>query len=55
MASLDEDTRASFTSAGKPDCNADAISDMTLKLGAPLPASLLAELKAWVDAGAPNK
>jgi len=55
VAALDEETRASFMSASKPDCNGDAISDMTLKLGAPLPAALLAELKAWIDAGAPNK
>ncbi|MET0340633.1 MAG: hypothetical protein ABW252_06505 [Polyangiales bacterium] len=54
VASLDEDVRADFSSAAKPDCNGDAISDMTLKIGAPLPASLLAELKAWITAGAPN-
>lgn len=54
VAALDEDTRDNFTS-DKPDCNSDAISDMTLKLGAPVPAALLAQLKAWINAGAPNK
>jgi hypothetical protein len=55
VASLDEDVRDGYMSASTPSCTKDAISDMTLKLGAPLPSALLAQLKAWVDAGAPNK
>lgn len=54
VASLDEDVRVAYDNPSFPDCNADAIADQTLKIGGPLPASLLAELKAWVDAGAPN-
>jgi hypothetical protein len=52
VAALDEDTRASFM-VGK--CSADTLSDMTLKIGEELPPALLAELKAWIAAGAPNE
>lgn len=55
VAALDPDTRMGFMSETTPDCNADAVSDMTLKLGGPLPPALLAQLKAWIDAGAPNR
>jgi hypothetical protein len=55
VAALDEEVRADFAVAGFPDCNSDAISDMTLKIGGPLPASLLADLKQWISAGAPNR
>lgn len=54
VASLDEDVRADFEAASAPDCNADTISDQTLKIGAELPADLLQDLKDWIDAGAPN-
>jgi hypothetical protein len=54
VAAFDSDVRASFMSSSAPDCNADAISDQTLKLGGPLPDALLAQLKAWVNAGAPD-
>ena len=54
VAALDEDVRESFAVASAPDCNADTISDMTLKIGRDVPASLLTQLKAWIDAGAPN-
>lgn len=53
VAAFDEDVRASFELAAFPDCTPDAISDQTLKIGGPLPASLLQDLKDWVDAGAP--
>lgn len=53
VAVFDEDVRAAFDDPSAPDCNADSISDETLKVG-PLPSSLLADLKAWIDAGAPN-
>lgn len=55
VASLDSDTRASYQNAQFPDCNADAISDQTLKIGGPVPASLLSQLKSWIDSGAPDK
>ncbi|MET0412461.1 MAG: hypothetical protein ABW217_14260 [Polyangiaceae bacterium] len=54
VAAFDEDVRVAYDNPSFPDCNADAIADQTLKIGGPLPASLLADLKAWVDAGAPN-
>ncbi|HEY2733505.1 MAG TPA: hypothetical protein VGI70_05950 [Polyangiales bacterium] len=54
VASLDETVRMNFTSSSAPDCNADAISDQTLKLGGALPDALLTQLKAWIDAGAPD-
>ena len=55
VAVFDEDVRANFMLASTPDCDGDAISDMTKNIGGPLPASLLAELKSWVDAGAPDQ
>jgi mono/diheme cytochrome c family protein len=54
MASLDADTRAAYQNPQFPDCNADAISDQTLKVGS-VPASLLQELQTWIDSGAPDK
>jgi len=53
IASLDETVRVNFTVPGNADCNADAISDQTAKLGGPLPDDLLQDLKDWVDSGAP--
>jgi hypothetical protein len=55
VAAFDEQVRAAFQSREVPSCDGDAISDQTLKLGGPLPEPLLAELKAWVDAGAPDR
>ena len=55
VAAFDEQVRAAFQSREAPSCDGDAISDQTLKIGGPLPAPLLAELKAWVDAGAPDQ
>jgi len=54
VAAFDFDVRASFQSAEVPSCNGDAIADQTLKIGGPLPASLLEQLKDWIDAGAPD-
>jgi hypothetical protein len=54
VASLDADTRANYQNAQFPDCNADAISDQTLKVG-PIPGGLLTQLKSWIDSGAPDK
>lgn len=55
VAAFDEQVRAAFQSREAPACDGDAISDQTLKIGGPLPDPLLAELKAWVDAGAPDR
>jgi len=53
VASLDEDVRANYDNPSFPDCTPDAIADQTLKIGGPLPAALLRELKDWVNDGAP--
>jgi hypothetical protein len=53
VASLDEDVRANFELADHPDCTGDAISDQNLKLDQPVSASVLQDLKDWIDAGAP--
>ena len=54
VAVFDETIRMNFSNASFPDCDSDSISDMTLKIGGPLPAGLLDDLKAWVNAGAPD-
>ena len=48
VAAFDEDVRADFTVASNPDCNADTISDMTLKIGGPLSDQELTLLKQFV-------
>ncbi len=53
VAVFDETVRAGYTNAAAPDCDVDAISDMTLKAGAITPA-VLTDLKAWIDSGAPD-
>jgi hypothetical protein len=53
VAALDETVRVNFSVPGKPQCNSDAISDQTAKIGGPLPADLLQDLKDWIDSGAP--
>jgi hypothetical protein len=54
VAVFDEQVRESFMVASTPDCTGDAISDMTLKIGNPLPDDLLNQLKAWINDGAPD-
>ncbi len=54
VATFDETVRAEFTLDGFPDCNADTISDMTLKIGGPLAADELELLKQWIIEGAPD-
>ncbi len=53
VAALDKDIRDSFSVSGFPDCDQDAISDMATLVGS-MPAALLIDLKAWIDAGAPK-
>jgi hypothetical protein len=55
VAAFDEQVRVAFQSREVPSCDGDAISDQTLKTGGSLPDAVLAELKAWVDAGAPDQ
>ncbi|GAB4558855.1 MAG: hypothetical protein Tsb0020_04150 [Haliangiales bacterium] len=55
VATLDEDVRADFSLANFPNCNSDTISDMTLKIGGPIPAADLNLLKQWIMDGAPNQ
>ena len=54
VAVLDEDIRSEFSLADHPDCNADAITDMTLKLEVDVDEDELEMLKAWIRAGAPE-
>ena len=54
VAAVDQDTRTNFDVAAFPNCDMTTISDMSLKLGGPLDAQIVADLKAWIDAGAPN-
>ena len=55
VASLDENVRANFSDANFPDCNADAISDMTLKVGMNIDPVDLELLTTWISNGAPNR
>lgn len=55
VAVFDEDVRANFSLQGFPDCNADTISDMTLKIGGQLSAQELQLLRDWITAGAPDE
>jgi len=54
VAAVDQDVRTNFDVAAFPDCDMTTISDMALKIGGPLDATLLTHLKSWVDRGAPN-
>jgi len=53
VASLDSGVRMNFELADHPDCTPEAIADQTLHLSADPPASVLQDLKDWIDAGAP--
>ncbi len=55
FAAFDQDARRAYDNPDFPDCNEDSISDQTLKLGGDLPAGLLADLRAWIDDGAPSE
>ncbi len=50
-AVLDQGVRSSIAIASNPMCNADTITDMTVKAGEP-PAGFLSDLKTWIDGGA---
>ena len=51
-AALDENVRADFNLAGFPDCNADTISDMSLRIGGALSGDELQLLNDWISNGA---
>ena len=54
VAVFDETVRANFSLNGFPDCDSDAISDMSLKIGGALSQQELTLLRDWITAGAPN-
>ncbi len=55
VATLDASTRNAFDLPGNPNCDNNAISDMTLpKLGKAPSAAFLTALKTWVQNGALN-
>lgn len=55
VAVFDEDVRLAFSLPDFPDCTADTISDMNLKLGSEISQVELDLLKQWITAGAPNQ
>lgn len=54
MAVIDQPTRQVFDSAVSSDCDVDAISDETLKVGFAPPGAFVLALADWLDNGAPN-
>ena len=54
VAVLDEDVRAEFSLPDYPDCNADGIADMSLKISGDVDEVELEMLKAWISAGVPE-
>ncbi|WP_428265684.1 hypothetical protein [Haliangium sp.] len=54
VAAVDENIRASFSLTNFPNCDSDAISDMSLKIGAAFSTSDVDLLKQWITDGAPN-
>ncbi len=53
-AVLDEDVRSAFQAPGQPDCNVDAVSDMTVKVGSEPSGSFLQALRDWIESGTPR-
>jgi hypothetical protein len=54
LASIDQPTRQVFDDPDHPDCDVDAISDQTLKVGSQPSSAFIAALKSWIQQGAPN-
>ncbi len=54
LASIDQPTRAAFDLPGMPDCDGDAISDQTVKVGSDPSPQFIAALKTWLMNGSPN-
>ena len=49
LAVLDEQIRADFSADGNPGCDADAISDMTVKVGYAPSDEFIADLETWIE------
>lgn len=55
LASLDETTRKAFDlGAAHANCDMDAISDQTVKVGKDPSAAFMSALKTWLQNGSPN-
>ena len=52
LAVLDQPTRQAYDRPQSPDCDVDAISDMTVKVGSQPSAAFIAALKTWIMNGA---
>ena len=51
MATLDADVRKNLDIAGKAGCDADGVSDMTIRVGGP-DADAISKLRTWIADGA---
>jgi len=54
LAVLDQPTRQAFDLTTHPNCDVDAITDETVKVGSAPSAAFVLALKDWLNAGAPN-
>jgi len=54
VAALDAGARQAFDLAGNPNCDASAISDMTVKVNKTPSTEFLSALKTWITNGAQN-
>jgi hypothetical protein len=56
VATIDDAVRTTFLATGQGQCDQAAVTDMTLKVEGQTPPSpaFLRDLKAWIDAGAPQ-
>jgi hypothetical protein len=54
LASIHQPTRQAFDHPSHPNCDADTISDQTLKVGSSPSPAFIAALQMWLMAGAPN-
>jgi hypothetical protein len=54
LAVLDQPTRQAFDLTTHPNCDVDAITDETVKVGRAPSAQFITALKDWLNAGAPN-
>jgi len=54
IAVLDQPTRVAFDLPSHASCNMDSISDETAKVGSAPSSVFIANLKTWINDGAPN-
>ena len=52
MATLDQQVRTAFDLPANPNCDMNAISDETVKVGSAPSAAFLSALKTWIQNGA---